>query len=215
MNRTLALLLTILLLPSVVTAAGAQGYRLAGVLAVGPDYLAILELPGGGQVLVRKGSTVAGGGQVVLLEASRLRIAFPGRQAVDVSLDGSGAAPQVPVALGVVQEQSDEDHVMIRQVDPAVFDEAVNRSSRDPAAASRAARTGGKKDAGLETALRLAPILNLPPNSRVVTVNEQPVQSAEQAIRTIQRTFDEGMPPRLNLVNDGGEFRVYLKVPEG
>jgi len=86
---------------------------------------------------------------------------------------------------------------------------------RSPVPAGKSAATGSKsKDPALDTALRLAPILNLPPNSRVVAVNEQPVKSAEQAVKTIQQTLDQGMPPRLNLVNDGGEFRVYLKPPE-
>jgi hypothetical protein len=58
MHRMPALLLLAFLLPPFVFAASGNGYRLAGVLAVGPDYMAILEVPGGGQQLVRKGSTL-------------------------------------------------------------------------------------------------------------------------------------------------------------
>ena len=212
LRRTAALVIAAILLPCLAAAATTDRYRLAGVLAVGPDYLGILELPAGGQVLVRKGTVLEGGGRVVLIDAQRVRLAFPGRPLVEVTLDGSGAPAQVPVALGVVQEQSDHGHIMIRSLDPDAFDDAVQRS---PGPAGKSVATGSKgKDPALDTALRLAPILNLPPNSRVVAVNEQPVKSAEQAVKTIQQTFDQGMPPRLNLVNDGGEFRVYLKPPE-
>jgi len=210
LRRAAVLAVAAILLPSLAAAGGTDRYRLAGVVAVGPDYLGILELPGGDQLLVRKGSVVEGGGRVVLLDATRLRIAFPGRPPLDIALDGSGAPAQVPVALGVVGEQSDQGHVMIRSVDPDAFDAAVKRSTV-PAGQPPATAAKGK-DPALEAALRLAPILNLPPNSRVVAVNEQPVRSADQVIKTIQQTLDKGMPPRLNLVNADGEFRVYLKA---
>jgi hypothetical protein len=203
--------LAAVLLSTPAVADDAGRYRLAGVMAVGPDYLGILELPGGGQLLVRRGSTLEDGGRVVVIDAARLRIAFPGRPTIEIALDGSGAPAQVPVSLGVLQEQSDNDHIMIRSIDPDAFGEAVKQRPAAGPPAAKARKTG---DPALDTALRLAPILNLPPNSRVVSVNEQPVLSAEQAVKTIQQTLDQGMPPRLNLVNAAGEFRVYLKVPE-
>jgi hypothetical protein len=208
MNRTLALLLSALLLPSLVFAAGGNGYRLAGVLAVGPDYLAILELPGGQQQLVREGSTLDDGGRVVLVEASRLRIAGAAGT-FELNLDGSGAPAQVPVALGVVQEQSDNDHIMVRRVDSEAFSASVAQSKTTPAK-SPASKS---RDAAAETGRRLAPILNLPPDSRVVQVNEQPVRSAEQAIRLIEQSFAENTAPRLNITSAAGdESRVYLSV---
>jgi hypothetical protein len=208
MHRILALLLSALLLPSLVFASGGNGYRLAGVLAVGPDYLAILELPGGQQQLVREGSTLDDGGRVVLVEASRLRIALAGRT-VELNLDGSSAPAEVPMALGVVQEQSDNDRVMIRRVDAEAFSASVAQSKTTPAK-SPAAKN---RDAAAETGRRLAPILNLPPDSRVMQVNEQPVRSAEQAIRLIEQSFAENTAPRLNITSAAGEeSRVYLSV---
>jgi hypothetical protein len=213
MNRTLALLLTALLFPSVVTAAGAQGYRLAGVLAVGPDYLAILELPGGGQQLVRQGSTLEDGTRVVLVEADRLRLTRAG-QAVDLNLDGSGRPAQVPVALGVVQEQTDHEGALIRRVDPAAFSASTAQSGKTTVAASAPARNG-KRDPAAETGRRLAPILNLPTDSRVVAINEQPVRSAEEAIRLIEQSFQDNTAPRLNITSAAGdESRVYLSTVE-
>jgi hypothetical protein len=213
MRRTIALLIAVLLLPSMVAAAVADGYRLAGILAVGPDYLAILELPGGQQQLVRKGNTLDGGGQVVLVDASRLRIALPGRT-IELSLDGSGAPAQVPVALGVVQEQSDNERVLVRRVDSEAFSASVAQSQKAPAKPA-AAPSSKARDPAAEAGRRLAPILNLPPDSRVVQVNEQPVRSAEQAIRLIEQSFQENTAPRLNITSAAGdESRVYLSASE-
>jgi hypothetical protein len=159
-----------------------------------------------------KGSVLEGGARVLLLDATRARIALPGKKPFDIALDGSGGLPEVSKAQGVVQEQSDHHRALIRRVDPDAFRAAAKLSV---ASAGMAAPVGAKtSDPTLETALRLAPILNLPPNSRIVAVNEQPVRSAEQVIRTIQKTLDQGMPPRLNLANNGREYRVYIKPPE-
>lgn len=210
MLRTVALLLSALLVQSFALASGGNGYRLAGVLAVGPDYLAILELPGGQQQLVREGSTLDDGGRVILVEASRLRIAGAGGT-IELNLDGSGAPAQVPVALGVVQEQSDNDRVLVRRVDAEAFSASVTQSSKAPAKTASAK----SRDAAAETGRRLAPILNLPPDSRVMQVNEQPVRSAEQAIRLIEQSFAENTAPRLNITSAAGdESRVYLSVSE-
>lgn len=214
MPRTVALLLlSALLLPSLVSAAGGNGYRLAGVLAVGPDYLAILELPGGQQQLVRQGSTLADGGRVVLVEASRLRITGAGGT-FELNLDGSGAPALVPVGLGVVQEQTDNDRVLVRRVDAEAFSTSAAQSKNAPAKAA-SAPAAKSRDAAAETGRRLAPILNLPPDSRVVQINEQPVRSAEAAIRLIEQSFQENTAPRLNITNAAGEeSRVYLSVAE-
>jgi hypothetical protein len=207
-----ALAVVAMLAPAPVTAGSTERYRLAGVMAVGPEYLGILQLPDGGQMLVRKGSVLEGGARVLLLDATRARIALPGKKPFDIALDGSGGLPEVSKAQGVVQEQSDHHRALIRRVDPDAFRAAAKLSV---ASAGMAAPVGAKtSDPTLETALRLAPILNLPPNSRIVAVNEQPVRSAEQVIRTIQKTLDQGMPPRLNLANNGREYRVYIKPPE-
>ena len=66
---------------------------------------------------------------------------------------------------------------------------------------------------GLETARRLAPILNLPPNSTIVAVNDQPVTSADVAIARIQRMLANNAVATLNLAgsNGGPETRVYVR----
>jgi hypothetical protein len=213
-QRAIALVLAALLLPSLAAAAGADGYRLAGVLAVGPEYLAILELPGGDQQLVRKGSTLEGGGQVVLVDAHRLRIALSGRT-IELNLDGSGAPAQVPLALGVVQEQTDNDRTLVRSLDTEAFSDALARSTKSTTTPAVQPTSKVTKDPAAETGRRLAPILNLPADSRVVMVNEQPVRSADQAIRLIEQAFQNNETPRLNVSSASGEeSRVYLMAAQ-
>ena len=70
------------------------------------------------------------------------------------------------------------------------------------------------RDPTVEAGRRLAPILNLPPDSRLVAVNESPVRSAGQAIALIERSLADGVSPRLNITGAGGESRVYLSPTE-
>lgn len=212
MLRALVLALTLAALPSAALLAGtADGYRLAGIVAVGDDFLAVLELPGGEQALVRRGSVVDGGGRVVQLDAGRLRLALAD-QTLDLALDGSPNAPVVPTALGVVQDQMDDGNVMIRRVDPEAFGRSVAMSS--PAAQPSAGTKARAPDPSAEAGQRLAPILNLPPDSRLVAVNERPVRSAGQAIALIEQSLADGVSPRLNIMGAGGESRVYLSPTE-
>jgi hypothetical protein len=180
---------------------------------VGDGYLAVLELPDGRQVLVRRDSVIPNGGRVLLIDAEHLRVALPGR-VLDLALDRSLNAPVVPAALGVVEEQSDDGNVMIRRVDAAAFSSSVARSS-DPSKvqASRSAKAR-EAHAAEEAGRRLAPILNLPPDSRIIAVNELPVRSADQAIALIEQSLADGVSPRLNITGAGGESRVYMSPAE-
>ncbi len=210
MLRALVVALASVVLPSaVLLASTADGYRLAGIIAVAEDYLAVLELPGGGQVLVRRGSVLAGGGRVLLLDADRIRIALPDH-VLDLALDRSTGTPVVPASLGVVQEQSDDGNVLIRRVDPEAFSSSVARSSDATKPAPGTSAKGTRTDPAVEAGRRLAPILNLPPDSRIVAVNEQPVRSADQAAALIEKSLAAGVSPRLNITGAGGESRVYM-----
>ncbi len=208
MLRALVLALTLAVLSSAALLAGpADGYRLAGIIAVGDDYLGLLELPGGEQVLVRRGAVIDGGGRIEFLDADELRLVLPHLVLV-LALDRSPGAPVVPVGLGVVQEQVDDGHVMVRRVDPQAFSASVARSSPtdQPTPGPKPRAT----DPTIEAGRRLAPILNLPLDSRLVAVNEQPVRTAERAIALIERSLADGVSPRLNIAAAGGETRVYM-----
>ena len=186
-------------------AAAATGYRLTGIVAVGQDYLGFLEMPGGVQVLVRKGSVIEGGGRILLLDAQRLRIGLPSG-VIELSLEGSGRPAAVPVpaaAVGGGELPPDGEYTLFRAVEPKRLGEA-----RGAAAKADAPRS----TASIATALRLGPILNLPPNSRVVAVNDQPVTSVDAAIAGIERALASNIMATLNLAgsNGGPDTRVYV-----
>jgi hypothetical protein len=196
-----AALLSAVLLSSDAHAAATSGYRLAGVIAVGKDYLGFLELPGGGQVLVREGSTVVGGGRVVALNRETLKIAFPGRT-LDLSLDGTGLPSATAATLGVLKGQTDLDNVMVRNVDNGELRDALS-TQKD---------SGKRTDPASEVGRRFASVINIPVNARVTAINEQPVTSAATAMALVDRSLANGIALRLNLAGSNGdpETRVYL-----
>lgn len=169
---------------------------------MGADYLGLLEIPGGGQVLVRTGSIIKGGGRVLVVDATRVQIDLPSG-VIELVLQASGRPPTTPPAVGSVQPPRDEQNLMFRTVDP---DRIADAPGRTAAADTRPTKPS------LETARRLAPVLDLPPNSDVVAVNEQPVTSADAAIALIERLLADDIVVRLNLAgsNGGPETRVYL-----
>jgi hypothetical protein len=188
------------------TPSAGKGYRLAGVMLVGKDRIGFLEVPAGGQVLVRLGSTVDGG-KVTVFNDRELRIAFPGRNVV-LELSG-GLSPADPGALGVVTGQDDNMHVMVRNVDPQRMSEALGKST--PAAGSTAPKAT-RAEAQAEVGRRFAAVAGLPVNARVVAVNDQPVVSASKAIAAVEKNLAQGMPATLNLESPPGgpPNRVYL-----
>lgn len=209
--------LRILLLAAIAMLSGAQalaaatppagdGYRLAGVMLVGKDRIGFLEVPAGGQVLVRVGSTVDGG-KVTVFNDRELRIAFPGRNVV-LELSG-GSSPTDPGALGVVTGQDDNMHVMVRNVDAQRMTEALDQSK--PAAGS-AGPKATPSDAQADVGRRFAAVAGLPVNARVVAVNDQPVVSASRAIAAVEKSLAQGLPATLNLESPPGgpPNRVYL-----
>jgi hypothetical protein len=217
-GRGVCVLAVALLLPALAFAAAAERYRLSGVMSVGDEYLGILQLPDGSQLLVRKGSTLANGGQVLAIDAARVRLGFPGRTPLDVRLDGADA-PAVASAgeTGIGRETSDRAHVMVRSVDAAALDAGIARADwemdRARAAAAAATSRPVARDAGAEAALALAPILELPKNSRITQINERKVRSADELYATVRETLAQGSAVRLTLAHDGREYRVYVTNP--
>lgn len=187
-----------------------QGFRLAGVMAAGHDYLAVLELPSGEQTLIRRGDAVPDGGSIESIEPHSIRVAFPSGT-VEFRLDGSTHRIITPAA-GAVGETAGEGNIRVVNVDPERMRQEVERpvdSLSGPA--SPATQRRGRKDAGAELGRRFASIAGLPTEARVLAVNEQPVTSAESALREVDRGLQQGLPVRLNLANgQGPQHRVYL-----
>jgi hypothetical protein len=216
MRPKLPILVAILLLAVSTLAPAAPsrlaGYRLAGVLAAGDTYIAFLELPEGSQVLVRRGSRVRDG-EVVQIGPHSLRIRFP-TGSVELALEGSGK-PQAVAEQRVVVSGDEQGHVIRREVDVQALrrelDAAGGPSHESP---TNASGPGPAPDEQRTVTQHFAPLLDLPPDARVVAVNETKVISASAAISTVEETLAKGMPARLTLQTPKGMKRVYL-MPMG
>ena len=182
------------------------GYRLAGIVAAGETRIGFVEVPEGGQVLVRLGSVV-NGGEVVTFGEQSLRIRFP-EGTIELSLEGSGRPQAVVSAREIIVDGDESGHVIRRTVDAERLNEALDA----PAGSSVARKAGGGPAPSAQRSVtqRFAPLVNLPLDSTVVQVNETPVHSAEDAIATVERTLAGGMPVRLTLDGPSGMKRVYL-----
>jgi hypothetical protein len=190
-------------------------YRLAGVVAVGSEYLGFLEIAAGDQILIRKGSTVPGGGKVVAFDGKLVRIAYPDK-VVELALEGRAGAGPAVVTHGIVTAQDDMmERIHVRSVEPESLQQALSQPVADNATTPAGAiQRRGRKDEGAAVAVRFSALINLPADSRVLAINEQPVVSAAAAIETVNRTLAAGMPARLNISNSAGsDQRVYL-LPE-
>jgi hypothetical protein len=204
--RTKVLLVVLVLCSGGAAAAQepAQGYRLAGTLAVGQNFIAFLEVPDGGQVLVRTGSVVAGA-RVLEVTATGLRLGLASGF-VELSLEGTGK-PQAVVSSAAVTAAKDDDknRVYTREVS----DEQLSRELAKPASTSPAKPTA--EGTGLVAAQRIAAVLDLPANSKVLRVRGRPVSSADAAIEELQSAFGSNAGVvTLDLQTPNGPGRVYL-----
>lgn len=201
--------LCLLLLASGTFAAAGDGHRLAGTLAVGREHLAFVELPGGDQVLVRAGSDLGNGGHVLHVDADRVTIAF--RDGVrDLWLEGSGRPVMMDATPSTKLPASDDGHVHVRRVDAAHLRGSL--ATARPATPPTAVERGMRPDPGKELAQRIAPVIALPANARIVAVNERPVRTADGAIALINAELARNTAVRLNLASPAGAppGRVYL-----
>jgi hypothetical protein len=198
--------------PVVAVASAATGYRLAGVMAVGPDYLGLLEIPGGRQLLVHQGSVIEGGGRILKLDSTTLRIALPAG-VFDLALDGANRPAVTPVARTSASVKptgknrplpDDQENLLFRAVDVRLL------------ADTRAARaTDRATDAPGQTASILGPLMNLPAGAKVVAVNGQPVTSAGTAIALLERSLGQRVMARLTLATPGNGPHTYVYVSQG
>lgn len=202
------------LLPKVAPAVASDGYRLAGVVAVGSEYLGFLEIPAGEQVLIREGVTVPGGGRVMAFDGKTVRIQFPDG-ALELTLEGTGRVSVTMAAAGIVTAQESTERIHVRTVAVEPLRVALQQPPGDEGVKPAGAiQRRGRKDEGAAVAARFSGLVNLPPDSRVLAINEQPVESAAAAIETVNSSLAAGMPARLNISNSAGsDQRVYL-LPE-
>lgn len=190
-------------------ATAAADYRLAGVIVAGDDYIGLLELPNGEQMLVRLNQCVPNGGRVVAIDDQRVHIAFPAGT-LEFAIDDA-ANEVASTAAGAVPGRHDQGHVHVRSVEPGLLKQELATAGSVPAIGREATQRRGRKDAAAEVGQRFARVADLSPNARVLAVNERPVSTADSATAEVNRTLASGMPARLTLANDGDvPHRVYL-----
>ncbi len=189
-------------------AASVDGYRLAGVMVVGSDHLGFLELPTGGQQQVRVGSIVQGG-KVTEFSDRTLRIVFPDHVVV-LALDGlarPAPAAEPPPKPSAVLLASDTPGAYTREVD-------VKGLRAQLAAPPPPGHAPAPTDPRRAVGERLVEAVQVPPNARVLAVDDVPVTNAKDAISAIGQRLATGQVSSLNVQTANGPERVYL-VPHG
>jgi hypothetical protein len=183
----------------------AAGYRLAGTLAVGDEYIAFLQVPDAGQVLVRAGSVVSGA-KVLGVTRSEIRLALSSG-VVDLTLDGTVHEVSKSRSPAVIDQEDDDRN--------RIYSRTVSAEQAGRELASRSTGPPGSAAADSTAAQRIAAVLDLPVGSRILKVQDQPVSSASDAIEQLKRSMAESRGVvTLDLKTPNGPGRVYLMPPK-
>ena len=215
MQRALLACLALVLLGTMPEASGApsaqRGYRLAGVMVAGDGYLGFLELPQGDQCWCDSAAS-----SMAARSCSSMRFTTHpvSRRHDRTHARGQWQTPAAAAApREVVVASESQGHVLRREVDVGELHSALGEANR--VASSPAAGTSRPALSAQQVVTqRFQPLLDLPPDARVVAVNETKVISASAAISAVEETLAKGMPARLNLQTPQGMKRVYL-MPAG
>lgn len=191
----------------------AGGYRLAGIIAAGKDHVGLLELPQGGQVLVRVGSSLPDGARVLSLTDRDLALQLPGGRRLQLVLSGLAGGSAVSATRGaeaaaapeIVKTSIREPTYSVLTVSLAPFREAL----RAPAAGD----TTPTKPSDAVVMQRFSSLLALPPGARILAVNDKPVASAAAVVSLIDRALAQGLMAVLNVQSnsDRAVQRIYLR----
>jgi hypothetical protein len=195
----------------------AGGYRLAGIIAAGTGHVGLLELPQGGQVLVRVGSSLPDGARVLSLTDRELALQLHDGRRLQLVLSGlaggsavsAARSAEAPAAQEAAQEmvktRSREPSYALLTVSVAPFREAL----RAPAADG----TTTTKPSDAVVVQRFSSLLALPSGARILAVNDKPVATAAAAVNLTDRALAEGRMAILNVQSDSyqGVQRIYLQ----
>ena len=196
--------LSFLIIPSVdavENTTGSQGtYRLSGlVVTTEGRNLALIELPDGNQIMLREGDIIDGKIEVLEINRGLLRLRFPdGDKVLDLGAYKSSSVAEYKdvFAVQIVQKKEDsaDGAIMSREV---AVDALLSVFKKQSSVIAE----------GKDLSTYLAPMLDLPPKSRIMSVNHAPVNSVKEAFKAISEQIADGNVVSLTL--DGNE-RVYL-----
>ena len=176
----------VMVFASVMAADG--DYRIAGILDTddGHNMRAVIELPDGEQGIFRSGDPI-GDGQVLEISWRGVRLVFPGGERL-LPLQGDGSS---------LVDHSDNPGFLRREVSPETL---------QALASVRPAKEGKNRNSFSE----VNAVLDLPVDARIISVQDQAVDSAKSAARQIQRSVQQGQIVRVALDGVPGTDSLYL-----
>ncbi len=214
------LLLCTLSVGAVYGADPSGGYRLAGVLSRGENRVGFLELPQGGQMLIRLGSTV-NDGKVVEFSAQKLRIAFPDRT-IELTLTGAAAgsvaapvtAKGAPAEVKAVPVTLKKPKHYINEPMPIVMP-AFTPS--EAAVLSFKEHGPPPLPAGIDPAHYvaevIAPTVALPADATITNINGQAVTSVAQAANALYAASELLGQAIVDVDTPAGPMHLYVATP--
>ena len=177
-------LLAFILLPAV--ADDTTEYRLAGTMQTAVDeWLAVLELPGGEQRLLRVGDAIPGG-EVVEIDAAWLRLRVRD-DLLTLALEGdaSHANQHIPDAMFLTSQAS------------ISLQDALKRLRAGAGNASQLAED-------------ISRVLQIPDGGEIDAIDDHPVESSAQSLELLLRSLGENRPVRIEVSGVEGFDAVYL-----
>jgi hypothetical protein len=179
-----------------------------------------LELPQGGQVLIRLGSTV-NGGKVVEFSAQKLRIAFPDRM-LELTLTGA-AAGSVAAPVTAKAAPADVKAVPVTLKKPKHYINKPKPIDMPAFTPSEAAVLSFKEHgppplpAGIDPAHYvaevIAPTVALPAGATITYVNGQAVTSVAQAANALYAASELVGQAIVDVDTPAGRMHLYVATP--
>ena len=202
-------------------AASETNYRLAGIIGDGSERsIAVIELPGGGQRLVRAGDTL-GDGTVAEITRIAVRIERPGEDLI-LRMRGNprlaAASPRVDAAPAAHAGGSDAgDPDASANEGEGAGDGGVRSQQISAGDAARmlesvqgAGDAGGAAPSAEELGSRLNAMLEIPEEATITEVNGVKVDTPQAAIAAIQSGLQQTDTARLTVAGAGALTTVVV-----
>lgn len=219
-HRSLAPLLAFLSIAMVTVADENPEYRLAGIVAVGPDrLLAVIEMPDGRQGLFRSGDAL-GTGRIGAITRSDVRVQMNGQEFL-LSLRGN---PKLSAATPITADDEDTTQTASAsdpsvRTQPLFYEDTVRLLTSVSKENGKSKGAGASPDAGSSegasaesVSARLGELLGVPPGAKIVAVDGSAVHTPQEVIDKVVPLLGLGRAVRLNLA-DAGDLQVVYITP--
>lgn len=221
-------LITLLLAQSLAAAAPpADPLRVTGIITIGDRHEALIELADGSQQQVRPGDAFAGG---VVLDITRnaVHIGFEDDEQI-LPLAGDPNRPAFAMPDTPVYVRSPEPvqvgtgkQILKREVVGTGLEQELTRIAEDmdrttavPADPAEVPGEEGKEKTIMELTRLIGPLVDLPPEDRVVGINHQPLTTAREGIGKVQQELATGNVVQLNIESRDTSRKLVYLMPDG